>query len=79
MKWLGFENHFFKFKGGVTIQSPFLKGKHGLSLFHLSLDLIFTHSFIQSFIRSTSNDDPLLWAISVVFFSDDEKQHISIA
>lgn len=26
VKWLGFENHLLKFKCGVTVQSPFLRG-----------------------------------------------------
>ena len=34
VQWLGLENHFFKFESGVTVQSPFLKGKHGLSSPH---------------------------------------------
>lgn len=55
VKRLGFEDHFFKFKRGITIQSPFLKasGKADSVCLGSTHPWTFTHSFNPSFIQHT--------------------------
>lgn len=77
VKRLGFEDHFFKFECGITIQSPFLKasGEADSVCLGSTHPWTFIHSFNPSFIQHTVIDY-YSGVQSYVFFPGDEKQHI---